>query len=49
MSSDDPKKKATFILPERIIEAMRILAHDHRRSLNAEIIWALEQYIREST
>jgi len=47
MLDNGPKKKVTIIIPERIIEAMRALAKEHRRSFNAEILWALDQYLNE--
>jgi hypothetical protein len=47
MKRDGPKKKVTIVLPDIITEAMKTLAHDHHRSLNAEIVWALEKYIHE--
>jgi len=49
MHENGPKKKVTIILPERVIEAIRSLAKDHRRSFNAELLWALEQYIADAS
>ena len=33
--------------PQEVLESMRKLAKDHGRSLNAEIVWALREYIKQ--
>jgi hypothetical protein len=49
MQRNGPKKKVTIVLPDIITEAMKTLAQANRRSLNAEIVWALERYIDEES
>jgi hypothetical protein len=49
MERHEAKKKVTIILPDVITQAMKDLAHEHRRSLNAEIVWALERYIAKQS
>jgi hypothetical protein len=49
MNSPESKKKVTIVLPDFITDTMKALAHEHRRSLNAEIVWALERYIVEQS
>lgn len=44
--SETPKTtSATFRYPPEVLEAMRILAHRHGRSLNQEMVWAARRYI----
>ena len=31
--------------PQEVLEQMRLLARQHGRSLNSEIVWALREYI----
>jgi hypothetical protein len=46
MSSEKPpQKKVAFIMPVGLLEQMRALAAQHRRSLVGEIVWALRQYV----
>ena len=33
-------------LPPALLEQFRALAAEHRRSLNSELVWALEQYAK---
>ena len=33
-------------LPPALLEQFRTLAAEHRRSLNSEMVWALEQYAK---
>jgi hypothetical protein len=33
-------------LPPALLEQFRVLAAEHRRSLNSELVWALEQYAK---
>lgn len=37
-------KKYGLLLPPDVMQAVAELAKKHRRSLNAEVAWALEQY-----
>jgi predicted transcriptional regulator len=39
--------RITIRLPDEVAEALRQLAHDHNRSLNGEIVWALRQFIAQ--
>jgi len=43
----EPKQKITFVLPRQLIERLRTVAKRNRRSLVGELIWALEQYLRQ--
>ncbi|HEX8032214.1 MAG TPA: Arc family DNA-binding protein [Ktedonobacterales bacterium] len=43
----EPKQKITFVLPRQLIERLRTVAQRHRRSLVGELVWALEQYLRQ--
>lgn len=46
MSSEKPpQKKVAFMLPVDLLEQMRRLAEQHRRSLVGEIVWALREYV----
>lgn len=51
MQEDTParKKKTTFQPPEDLIERLRDLALLHRRSLNQELVVALERYVEIET
>ncbi len=45
---ETPKKekvKITFVYPKDLIDALRVLAQAHQRSLVGEIVWALRQYL----
>jgi hypothetical protein len=45
MSTENPpQKKVAFMLPVDLLERMRQLAKQHRRSLVGEIVWALREY-----
>jgi hypothetical protein len=44
-----PKPKLprwTITVSPALIAEFRTLATEHRRSLNSELVWALEQYVR---
>jgi hypothetical protein len=43
----DPKQKITFVVPRQLIERLRAIAKRNRRSLVGELVWALEQYLRQ--
>jgi Arc-like DNA binding dprotein len=30
--------------PNDLLDTLRVLAHQHQRSLNSEIVWALQDY-----
>jgi hypothetical protein len=36
----------TITVAPALIDEFRTLAAEHRRSLNSELVWALEQYVR---
>jgi hypothetical protein len=36
----------TMTVSPAVIDEFRALAAQHRRSLNSELVWALEQYVR---
>lgn len=42
---EEEETRLTVRLPRRVAEALRELAQQDRRSLNAEIVVALEQYV----
>jgi len=45
---ETPKKekiKISFVYPKDLIDALRVLAQEHQRSLVGEIVWALRQYL----
>ena len=47
--SEEPKPKLnrwTITVSPTLIDEFRQLASEHRRSLNSELVWALEQYVR---
>jgi len=31
--------------PNNLLDTLRVLAQQHRRSLNSEIVWALQDYV----
>jgi hypothetical protein len=43
----ESKQKITFVLPRQLIERLRAVAKRNRRSLVSELVWALEQYLRQ--
>ena len=43
----ESKQKITFVLPRQLIEQLRAAAKRNRRSLAGELVWALEQYLRQ--
>jgi hypothetical protein len=44
--SDQPRK-VTLQLPQSLIAAMKASATRHRRSFTGEVVWALQQYVRQ--
>jgi len=45
-SSATKSHRWTLYVSPTLIEQFRSLAAQHRRSLNSELVWALEQYVR---
>jgi Arc-like DNA binding domain len=43
----EEKLKITFVLPRQLVERLRESAARNRRSLVSELVWALEQYLRQ--
>jgi hypothetical protein len=43
----EPKQKITFVVPRQLLERLRTVARRNRRSLVSELVWALEQYLRQ--
>ena len=39
--------KSTVYVPKEVWEQLRQSAREHRRSLNSELIWALQQYLEQ--
>ncbi len=46
-NEEHPSKKITFVLPVALIERLRAQAQAHRRSLVGELVWAVEQYLKQ--
>lgn len=45
--ASEPKlPRWTITVSPALIDEFRHLASEHRRSLNSELVWALEQYVR---
>ncbi len=47
---EEPKAKLnrwTITISPALVDEFRRLASEHRRSLNSELVWALEQYVRQ--
>ena len=44
---ENTAKKITFVLPVALIERLRAQAQAHRRSLVGELVWAIEQYLKQ--
>lgn len=40
-----PQDKLTVRFSSHLLDALRILAEKHKRSLNSEILWALQSYV----
>lgn len=38
--------KLTVRFASGVLDALRVLAQEHKRSLNSEIMWALQDYIQ---
>ena len=48
MKQEKPtRKKTSFLYPEDLLERLRQLAAQHQRSLNGELVWALELYVAQ--
>lgn len=48
--SEEPKAKLnrwTITVSPALIDEFRHLASEHKRSLNSELVWALEQYAKQ--
>ncbi len=45
-SSERKSQRWMLYLPPALLEQFRVLAAEHRRSLNSELVWALEQYAK---
>jgi len=43
-----PMQKLTIRLPKELEELLRQLAIEHQRSLNSELIVAVQQYVKQS-
>jgi hypothetical protein len=43
----ESKQKVTFVLPRQLIERLRAVAKRNRRSLVGELVWAVEQYLKQ--
>jgi Arc-like DNA binding domain len=43
----ESKQKITFVLPRQLIERLRAVAKRNRRSLVGELVWVVEQYLRQ--
>jgi predicted transcriptional regulator len=39
--------KTTIYVPAEVWEQLRQVAKEHRRSLNSELVWALQQYLEQ--
>jgi hypothetical protein len=46
-TSDTKSIRWTLYADPALIETFRHLASEHKRSLNSELIWALEQYAKQ--
>jgi hypothetical protein len=42
-----PAIKTTIYVPAAIWERLRQSAKEHRRSLNSELVWALQEYLEQ--
>ena len=45
-TSEHKSQRWMLYLPPTLLEQFRALAAEHRRSLNSELVWALEQYAK---
>jgi hypothetical protein len=43
-SQQPPEDRFTLRLPATLLERIRQIAVEHKRSINQEMVWALEQY-----
>jgi hypothetical protein len=39
--------KTTAYIPKEMWEQLRQVAKEHRRSVNSELVWAVQQYLEE--
>ena len=46
-TSKTVKVKISFVYPKDLMDALRVLAQSHQRSLVGEIVWALHQYLAQ--
>jgi hypothetical protein len=46
-TSDPTNRRWTVYLPADLLERLRQSAVEHRRSLNSELVWALDQYSKQ--
>ncbi len=46
-SQQTPEDRFTLRLPTSLSERIRQIATAHKRSINQEMVWALEQYVRK--
>jgi len=44
--TSNPEQKLTVRMSQETLEKIRQLAKDHQRSLNSEIVWGLQFYIK---
>lgn len=47
MNTKQPEQKLTVRFLPDMLEQLRALAQAHQRSLNGEILWGLQQYIKQ--
>lgn len=45
--SEQKLPRWTITVSPALIDTFRTLASEHRRSLNSELVWALEQYVKQ--
>ncbi len=44
---DNEMIASSMRIPRRLRDDLTRLAHEHRRSFNAELMWALERYVEQ--
>lgn len=49
MNTEEKQQNTRWMiyLPKEMLAAFRALAAQHRRSVNSEMLWALEQYLAQ--
>jgi hypothetical protein len=47
MEQKQEKHKVTVLIPAEIVQQLKQIARQHQRSFNGELIWALQQYLRQ--